>query len=248
MNEPVAETAPARIVILKTGTTYPGIRDSFGDFDAWFVRGLSPDLALTVVDVVKGESAGNPQDWDGIVVTGSPAMVSDREPWSEKAARWLVRAVDQQVPVLGVCYGHQLLAHALGGAVGYHPGGRETGTRIVELLPAAGEDALFRNLPGRFKAQLTHKQSVLSLPANAVLLGQNDFEPHQAFRIGDCAWGVQFHPEFSDAIMRAYLEVQSPDLAAEQLNPDALIAGVEPAPEASSILTRFSELVLQLRS
>jgi GMP synthase (glutamine-hydrolysing) len=245
MNEPAAANTPARVVILKTGSTYPDIRARFGDFDAWFVRGLSADLALTVVDVEQGESAGNPQDWDGIVVTGSPAMVSDREPWSEEAARWLADAVDKQVPVLGVCYGHQLLAHAMGGNVGYHPGGRETGTRMIELLPAASSDALFRHLPKRFKAQLTHKQSVLGLPAGAVQLGYNDFEPNQAFRIGDCAWGVQFHPEFSESIMKAYLAVQSPDLAAEQLNPDELIASVEPAPEASGILARFSELVLQ---
>lgn len=245
MNEPVAANTPARVVILKTGTTYPDIRARFGDFEAWFVRGLSSDLDLTVINVHQGESAGNPEDWDGIVVTGSPAMVSDREPWSEEAARWLAGAVDRKVPVLGVCYGHQLLARAMGGKVGYHPSGRETGTRMVELLPAAGSDTLFRNLPTRFTAQLTHKQSVLSLPAGAVLLGYNDFEPHQAFRIGDCAWGVQFHPEFSDAIMKAYLNVQSPDLEAEQLNPDVLIEGVEPAPDASGILTHFSELVLQ---
>jgi len=53
---------------------------------------------------------------------------------------------------------------------------------------------------------------VLRLPEGAVLLGRNQFEPHQAFRIGPCAWGVQFHPEFTDAIMSAYLKVQAPDL------------------------------------
>lgn len=245
MSESISQKGPVRVVILKTGTTYPSLKAHFGDFEAWFARGLSSDLELTVINVEQGETAGSPEQWDGIVVTGSPAMVSDRDPWSEEAAHWLASAVSKQVPVLGVCYGHQLLAHALGGEVGYHPDGRETGSQRIELLPAASSDALFQNLPNTFNAQLTHKQSVLSLPPGAVLLGRSDFEPHQAFRIGESAWGVQFHPEFSDAIMKAYLEVQAPDLKAEKLNPEALIAAVETAPEASSILGKFSQLVLQ---
>jgi len=170
-------------------------------------------------------------------------MVSDRAEWSENAGRWLVKAVRSEVPVLGVCYGHQLLAHALGGEAGYHPNGRETGTHGVELLTEAASDVLFRELPEKFPAQLTHRQSVLRLPEGAVLLGRNQFEPHQAFRIGPCAWGVQFHPEFTDAIMSAYLKVQAPDLTREGLDAEALIAGVKPAPDASSLLSRFSRFV-----
>jgi GMP synthase (glutamine-hydrolysing) len=234
-----------KVVILKTGSTYPGLKEQFGDFEEWFVRGLSPRLDITVINTVAGELPGDPTDWDGVVVTGSPAMVSDREPWSENAALWLTRVVDRAVPLLGVCYGHQLLAHALGGEVGYHPGGRESGTHRVELLNSAKDDPLFRGMPDSFRAQLTHKQTVLSLPQGAVLLGRNEFEPHQAFRVGKCAWGVQFHPEFSDAIMRAYLGVQAPDLEREGFDSQAMIDSVVRAPEASGLLERFSALVLE---
>lgn len=234
-----------KVVILKTGSTYPTIKDQFGDFDEWFLRGLSPGLDITVVNTEAGELPGDPTDWDGIVVTGSPAMVSDREPWSEKAAEWLAQAVDQAVPILGVCYGHQLLAHALGGEVGYHPEGRESGTQRVKLLTSAQDDPLFGSMPGTFSAQLTHKQSVIRLPPGAVLLGHNEFEPHQAFRVGKCAWGVQFHPEFSDAVMRAYLGVQAPDLENEGFNSQAMINSVTSAPEASGLLERFSALVTE---
>ena len=237
-----------KVVILKTGSTYPGLKEQFGDFDEWFVRGLSPRLDITVLNTVAGELPGDPTDWDGVVVTGSPAMVSDREPWSENAAQWLARVVDKAVPLLGVCYGHQLLAHALGGQVGYHPGGRESGTHRVELLSSAKDDPLFRGMPDNFSAQLTHKQTVLSLPQGAVLLGRNEFEPHQAFRAGKCAWGVQFHPEFSDAIMRAYLGVQAPDLEREGFDSQAMIDSVVRAPEASGLLERFSALVLESKS
>ncbi|MDO6441018.1 glutamine amidotransferase [Marinobacter sp. 2_MG-2023] len=237
-----------RVVILKTGSTYPAIKDQFGDFDEWFVRGLSPGLDITVLNTDAGELPGDPADWDGIVVTGSPAMVSDREPWSEKAAEWLAQAVDKAVPLLGVCYGHQLLAHALGGEVGYHPDGRESGTHSVALLESAQDDPLFRGMPGSFDAQLTHKQSVLRLPKDAILLGRNEFEPHQAFRVGKFAWGVQFHPEFSAAIMKAYLGVQAPDLEREGLDSQAMIDSVTSSPDASGLLERFSALVTENRT
>jgi GMP synthase (glutamine-hydrolysing) len=234
-----------KVVILKTGSTYPDLKEQFGDFEEWFVRGLSLRFDITVLNTVAGELPGDPTDWDGVVVTGSPAMVSDREPWSENAALWLTRVVDKAVPLLGVCYGHQLLAHALGGEVGYHPGGRESGTHRVELLNSAKDDPLFRGMPDSFRAQLTHKQTVLSLPQGAVLLGRNEFEPHQAFRVGKYAWGVQFHPEFTDAIMRAYLGVQAPDLEREGFDSQAMIDSVVRAPEASGLLERFSALVLE---
>jgi len=117
--------------------------------------------------------------------------------------------------VLGVCYGHQLLAHVFGGTVDYHPEGRESGTHTVTLTASAASDAPFSTMPSQFLAQLTHKQSVLGLPPQAILLGASEFEPHQAFRIGECAWGVQFHPEFTDEVMRAYLAVQALDIESE---------------------------------
>lgn len=234
-----------KVVILKTGSTYPAVQEQFGDFDEWFMRGLSSGLDITVLNTEAGELPGDPTDWDGIVVTGSPAMVSDRKPWSENAAKWLAQAVGQSVPVLGVCYGHQLLAHALGGEVGYHPNGRESGTHRVELLTSAQDDPLFQGMPNSFSAQLTHKQSVLRLPSEAILLAKNEFEPHQAFRVGKCAWGVQFHPEFSGVIMEAYLGVQTLELESEGFDSQAMIDSVTSAPEASGLLKRFSTLVAE---
>ncbi|MCG8518169.1 MAG: glutamine amidotransferase [Pseudomonadales bacterium] len=233
----------SRVVILKTGQSYPAIIEQFSDFEDWFIAGLSPELELTVINVTEDQDPGQIDDWDGIVVTGSPAMVSERAPWSERTARWLAQAVAQDKPVLGVCYGHQLLAHALGGEVGYHPGGRESGTFEVRLNEAGEADPLLGSLPRAFPAQLTHLQSVLSLPTGATLLASSDHEPHQAFRVGDRAWGVQFHPEFTAPVMRAYLGVQAPALATEGLSPQALIDGVIDTPEAASLLQRFSALV-----
>lgn len=236
-----------RVTILKTGSTHLALQTRFGDFEDWFIRGLPKELEAVVVDVGAGENPGAATQWDGIVVTGSPAMVTDRANWSETSARWLVTAVEAEIPLLGVCYGHQLLAHALGGEVGYHPQGRETGSWQVTLEPEAASDPLFGNLPSRFMVQLTHMQSVLKLPKEAILLASSEFEPHQAFRVGKSAWGVQFHPEFTADIMRAYLEIQAAAIREEGMDPEVLIARVREAPAANSLLQQFSDLVIGLR-
>lgn len=227
-------------VIIKTGSTPPPIRVAHGDFEQWFQRSLPEKLTVRVVDVAAGDDPGKPSDWSGILVTGSPAMVTAREAWSERTATWLAKAVDQSVPVLGVCYGHQLLAHALGGLVGFRDDGRESGTFAVDLLPEAAEDPLFGVMPDRFPVHLTHAQSVLELPPNAVRLASSSGERHQAFRLGQHAWGVQFHPEFDTAIMSAYLRQQTQALAAEGQDCAELLARVRETPEATGLLSRFA--------
>lgn len=224
------------LVIFKVGSTYPDIAAELGDFEHWIAAGLpagAPPVA--VVDPLAGDRLPRAEDVAGIIVTGSHSMVTDREPWSEQVADWLRGAVAAELPVLGICYGHQLLAHALGGEVDNHPQGIELGTIEVERTAAAQNDPLFAALPQRFAAQSAHRQSVRRLPAGAVLLAGNAFEPHHAYRVGARAWGVQFHPEFSAAATAAYVR--------------AVGTAAEPAPQVGSseasatVLRRFAEVV-----
>jgi len=195
------------------------------------------------VNAVTASTLPDVAGFDGVVMTGSPAMVTDREPWSEQLAAWLATQAHGQVPVLGVCYGHQLLAHALGGAVDWHPQGREIGTTAIHLTDAGNNDPLLGTLPSRFLAQVTHAQRVSRLPDEAVLLAQNPFESHHAFRIGEATWGLQFHPEFSADVMRAYLDVAADALRKEKRDPEALSAEVQQAHADGMLLRRFVELL-----
>lgn len=170
-------------------------------------------------------------------------MVSDKAPWSERAARFVADQVSLGVPVLGVCFGHQLLAYAMGGQVDYHPQGREIGTLEVSLTDAAREDILLSALPARFCAHLTHMQSVISLPTNATRLASSNHESTQAFRIGRSAWGVQFHPEFTPEIMHAYIDRLSQRLEEEGLSTQAIRKAVRDTPHATSVLPRFALLI-----
>src|SRR5690606_28142940 len=135
------------------------------------------------------------------------------------------------LPVLGICYGHQLLAYACGGRVDYHPAGREIGTVDVSLTQSSRTDPLLADLPMDFPAHATHSQSVLELPANAVHLARSAHDNHHAFRVGTAAWGLQFHPEFDAAIMKTYIEERAGDLREEGLDVDRLLQQVKETPE-----------------
>jgi GMP synthase (glutamine-hydrolysing) len=238
----------ARILIVKTGTTLPGIRARRGDFEDWIAAGLGIARdALRVVDVEHGEALPAPSAPAAAIVTGSSAMVSERLPWSEKTAGWLADAVDAGTPLLGICYGHQLLAHALGGRVGPNPRGREIGTVLVRALEPARRDPLLALLGAQAPVQVSHVESVLELPAGAVRLAAGERDPVQAFAIGDAAWGVQFHPEFDADVARGYIAGRRETIAGEGLDPDALLAAVRDAPVGPALLRRFAELAAERR-
>jgi GMP synthase (glutamine-hydrolysing) len=230
------QQAPKPLVIFKVGSTYPDIAAELGDFEHWIASGLHGDAPpVVVVDPRAGDTLPEAAQVAGVIVTGSHSMVTDREPWSEQVADWLRGAVAAEVPVLGICYGHQLLAHALGGEVDNHPQGVELGTVEVERTAAADGDPLFATLPQRFAAQSAHRQSVRRLPEGAVLLAGNAFEPHHAYRVGQRAWGVQFHPEFSAAATAAYVRAVG--------NPAAPAPFIGPSDAAASVLRRFAAVV-----
>lgn len=83
------------------------------------------------------------------------------------------------MPLFGVCYGHQLIAHALGGVVDYHPAEREVGCEKNQLPPWGMADELLRQSPAQFPAHLTHEQTVITLPEGAVAFAHSTHDPHQ---------------------------------------------------------------------
>lgn len=235
MNQPFA----APFLIVETGQPVATMR-RHGGFPHWIrvAAGLRADEAV-VARVEQGEALPMREGFAGVIVTGSGAMVTERRDWSERSAEWLREAAHAGVPLLGICYGHQLLAHALGGEVGDHPQGREMGTVDLELHPPAADDPLFAGLPSRFTAQATHLQTVLRAPEGATVLAKSVHDACHAFRWGDRAWGVQFHPEFSAAHMRGYVRARREALQREGRDWREVSAGVSAAPQARSVLRRF---------
>lgn len=234
------------LLIVKTGVTVPSVAARRGDFEHMFTRAMGIGLdRAQVVNVFRDEVLPAPGEHGPVVVTGSAAMASEHAEWSDRTAEWLAAAVDAGAPVLAVCYGHQLLALGLGGKVGRNPRGREIGTVQVRLTAEGATDPLLGSLQpaGRaLRVQATHVESVLELPPPAVRLGASDLDPHQAFRIGERAWGVQFHPELDADIVRGYITARADTLRSEGLDPEALAADAADSDDGRHLLERFVAL------
>lgn len=232
------------VIIVKMGTTLPSLAKRRGDFDDWIKAPLDLDPErIRVVKTYEGEELPDPQQLSGILITGSHAMVTDREDWSELTAAWIPWVVKSGTPLLGICYGHQLLAHAMGGQVGPNPLGKEFGTVEIQLSEHATRDILFEGFPPIMRVHASHSQSVLALPPGAKLLASNAKDTYHAFSIGDAAWGVQFHPEFDADIMDAYVREYSDDLQSEGIEPEGLIEKIENTQYGNDLLKRFGKII-----
>lgn len=229
------------LLIVRTGRAPDVISARHGDFPRWFRLGLRlPGPRVRIVDVEQGDPLPDPGECAGAVITGSASMVTERLPWSERTAGWIRDAMDVDMPLLGVCYGHQLISHALGGRVDYLPGGREMGTvSLTTTGEHAGKDMLGASLPGRFHAHTTHEQSVMELPPGAVALARSERDPHHLVRYGKNAISTQFHPEFSAEVMRAYIRRKHDVLREEGQAPDDMLAAVVATPTATMLLRHF---------
>jgi GMP synthase (glutamine-hydrolysing) len=232
------------LYIIKTGTSFPTVLQKHGDFDQWTRNALgATSLPVKVIDVECLPALPAPADCAGVAVTGSHAMVTDDLDWSLKLEEWLRQLVAAEVPIFGICYGHQLLARACGGVVGYHPLGKEIGTVSVERSDESDRDPLFKDLPRSFVAHVTHAQTVLELPPQAVRLAQNSFEPHHAFRLGSCAWGVQFHPEYSSTHETFYVQEQAEELCEAGRDISEILSTITETPVAAQLIRNFTHYV-----
>ncbi|WP_181384380.1 type 1 glutamine amidotransferase [Streptomyces sp. NWU49] len=180
-------------------------------------------LRLEVVRAYAGEPLPGRLDRRALVVLGGGFLPyeDERAPWLPAVRRLVGQALRDSSPVLGICLGGQLLAHVAGGTVKGRHGEPEYGSTPIRLRAGARGDALFGELPAVTPAIERHVDAITELPPGAVWLADSERCPHQGFRVGERAWGLQFHPEATAAGIRDW---DTGPLAARGLDRDRLYA------------------------
>ncbi|TDC85205.1 type 1 glutamine amidotransferase [Nonomuraea deserti] len=163
-------------------------------------------LKLDVVLAHDGAPLPGRLEHDAMIVLGGGYLPSedDRAPWLAGTRRLAAQALADGVPFFGICLGGQLIAEVAGGVVTGDTGAPENGSVPVTIRPEAATDPLFHGLPPVVPAVEHHKDAVTGLPEGAVHLAETAACPYQAFRVGERAWGVQFHPEVTPARIREW--------------------------------------------
>lgn len=192
-------------------------------------------------EAARGEASVAPP-FDAVILTGSQSSVYHDEPWIAELTTWVRGAMEAELPILGVCWGHQLLAQIMGGTV-KHRGEYELGYVEVEHV---GTDPLFDGVPNPFTVFATHADEVMAVPDDVAVIARNE-AGIQALRKGRI-YGVQFHPEYDmrtaeDMIRRKDISMRATQQALDSVTPDH----VEAAQEAKQIFDNFLQLVANVK-
>lgn len=193
-----------KIGLLETGNPPGDLAETYGSYSAMFEALLGPEHSYTVYDVQQGELPADPADNDAYVITGSAVGVYDPLPWIEPLKAFLLEIKGER-PMVGVCFGHQIMAEAFGGKVIKSDKGWGVGLQAYEVaarepwMDAAGHVAV----PG------SHQDQVVELPPGARVLAGSAFTPNGILAYDDAkAISMQFHPEFSPAYAKALIEAR----------------------------------------
>jgi GMP synthase (glutamine-hydrolysing) len=210
------------------------------------------DEGLTVQMVRPFDHDAIPQsvEEDALVVLGGDMSSLDDHlyDWLPEIRRLFVNAAASRKPALGICLGGQIMAQAFGGTVARGDQGLEAGVVQVSWRPEAGDDLLVGGLPDPYLVGTMHGDVITALPPSAVWLGTTALYPHQAFRVGDTSWGVQFHPELSRTGYQRWLAlVNEKDTLAVERASQGMTSfeqhDDEVAAHTETLVRRFADLV-----
>lgn len=205
-----------RIGILQAGETNAAMRPDFPAYPEIFETFFRTEprfaqFSFTNIVVMQGEMPDDVHDYDGYLVTGSATGVYDDEPWLEPLGDFLRAIHAADIPLAGICFGHQMIAHSLGGHAAKSPKGWGLGVRDVPL----------QNQPdwmdNRENIRLIHihQDQVEQLPTGATLLGSTEFCPNAMYCVGNNVFSMQGHPEFkldyTEALLDLKREIMGPD-------------------------------------
>ena len=187
-----------KITIIETGVISPGPRAQHGSFPQMFERMLGAadtSASFATVRLMDGEALPDPKNLEAILITGSPAGVYEDLDWIAPLERFARTAYQLKIPMAGVCFGHQLIAQALGGTVRKSEKGWGIGRHVYDVMPGNGV------IDGeKIAIAASHQDQVIEPPAGATAIFHSAFAPHAGLLYANgAAMSVQPHPEFTPA-------------------------------------------------
>lgn len=219
---------------------YPAIH-SYRNVGRWFSRWLEASGAVFETICVEADLLSRlRRGVGGVILSGSPRDAWSNDPINVKLTRVIEFCRGQRVPFLGVCYGHQVLARALGGVVGPQAEGLELGNIELNLTSAGLNHPLFRGFSGKFDSLQSHADAALALPPQCELLATGGMTPIQSFHWGRLLMGVQFHPEQDPDTLR-FIWSGRRDKWRDKVsfNLDRRLDSLRPTPLAARVLNNF---------
>ena len=196
-----------KVIILSAGPGLPEIIEQYGHSSDWIPNALSHyDLTFETRKVYE-KSFDHSVEGDAWIITGSKYSVYDDLDWINNLKSYLKKIVILNKPILGICFGHQILAEVLGGIVEKNRLGWELGSYNIELTEAGQMSDLFKDINTNDIFYESHQDCVKTLPENSISLAKTD-KANQSFIYADSIYGVQFHPEFTWEVTKALMEIR----------------------------------------
>jgi len=193
--------------ILKAGRATRATRERIGDLDKTFTNLLeTPGQQWVCYDVENGVLPARVEDHAGYVITGSPASVYDDKDWVRALLEFTAGIHRQGLPLLGICFGLQVVAQALGGEVAPNPKGWELGVVEVGLTPAGRAFPALAGAPAPLRILESHQDIAIRLPEGAEVLAGSTHTPVEIFTLGDRTLCLQGHPEMDNAMVQDIIE------------------------------------------
>ena len=170
-------------------------------------------ITLSTFAVLRSEFPSAATDFDGYIITGSASGVYEDDAWIDRLMSFIQDVYAANIPIVGICFGHQALAQALGGEVIKSPKGWGLGIRTVGMTETGQQLAEARD---DLKLIYVHQDQVIELPEQAERLAGDAFCPNAAFRIGDKVLAFQGHPEFTESYVSELFDVLIPRVGADK--------------------------------